>query len=287
MPDDKPALPDDKRALPDDKPSFGTAEPNEPITRADFERAVRFLNLSDLEIRDTLLRLAAQVVALTDELVRRIDKVEPEPAAPNTPAREVTNTVECAVVDAVPVTLAKIRAAEVRDTGRVWIEIDQENKYDVTSPDIPCAELLHLCQARCCRMGFPLSTADLDEGVIRWDYGQPYMIRQRASDGFCVHNDPDTHGCTVHAHRPLVCRKYDCREDVRVWIDYEKRIPAPNGVGDREQKDFDLMERVRKRHEAMIVENAALVQVFPDKEPHTGPALPQDLRLFHKRPPGA
>ncbi len=55
--------------MPDDN-AFGTADANEPVTRADFERALRFLNLSDLELRDTVLRLAAQVVALTDELVR-------------------------------------------------------------------------------------------------------------------------------------------------------------------------------------------------------------------------
>jgi hypothetical protein len=270
--------------MPDEK-AFGTAEPNEPVTRADFERALRFLNLSDLELRDTVLRLAAQVVALTDELVRRIDKVEPEPAAPNTPARDVTATVENAVVQAVPETLAKIRAAEVRDTGRVWLEIDRDDKYTVTGPDIPCAELLHLCHARCCRMSFPLSTTDLDEGVIRWDYGQPYMIRQRATDGFCVHNDPERHHCTVHAQRPLVCRKYDCREDERVWIDYEKRIAAPLDSPDRESKTFDLMERVRKRHEAMIHENAALVTVYPDDEPRVGPAPQPGSRLNIKRPP--
>jgi Fe-S-cluster containining protein len=261
--------------MPDDK-TFGTAEPNEPVTRADFERALRFLNLSDLEVRDTMLRLAAQVVALTDELVRRIDHVEPE--------RPVTTTVENAVVEAVPQTLAKIRAAEVRDTGRVWLEIDQEDKYAVTGPDIPCAELLPLCHARCCRMGFPLSSIDLDEGVIRWDYGQPYMIRQRANDGFCVHNDPDTHGCTVHAQRPLVCRKYDCREDERVWIDYEKRIPAPLDSPDRGQKSFDLMERARKRHEALILENSSLVQVYPDDQPRTGPTPALGTRLNIKRP---
>lgn len=268
-----------------DENAFGTAEPNEPVTRADFERALRFLNLSDLELRDTVLRLAAQVVALTDELVRRIDKVEPEPAAPNTPARDVTTTVENAVVHAVPETLAKIRAAEVRDTGRVWLEIDQEDKYTVSGPEIPCAELLHLCHARCCRMGFPLSTVDLDEGVIRWDYGQPYMIRQRATDGFCVHNDPDSRGCTVHAQRPLVCRKYDCRQDERVWIDYEKRIAAPLDSPDRESRTFDLMERVRKRHEAMISENFALVTVYPDDEPRVGPAPQPGTRLNIKRPP--
>jgi hypothetical protein len=269
----------------DDDKTFGTAPATEPVTRADFERALRFLNLSDLELRDTVLRLAAQVVALTDELVRRIDHVEPEPARAGTPARAVTATVETAVVQAVPETLAKIRAAEVRDTGRVWLEIDHDDKYTVTGPDIPCGELLHLCHARCCRMGFPLSSRDLDEGVIRWDYGQPYMIRQRATDGFCVHNDPDTRGCTVHAQRPLVCRKYDCREDTRVWIDYAKRIAAPLDSPDREQKSFDLMERVRKRHEAMIIENAALVQVYPDDAPRTGPAPAPDARLFPKRPP--
>jgi hypothetical protein len=262
--------------------TFGTVEPNEPVTRADFERALRFLNLSDLELRDTVLRLAAQVVALTDELVRRIDKVEPEPAEPNTPAREPTETVEVAVVEAVPETLAKIRAAEARDTGRVWIEIDHEDKYQAAGVEIPCGELMHLCHGRCCKMQFPLSTFDLDEGVIRWDYGQPYMIRQRASDGFCVHNDPDTHACTVHAKRPLVCRKYDCRNDVRVWTDFENRIPAPLDAPDQGTKSFDLMERVRKRQQAMVIENSALIAVFPDDAAHTGPT-PGDGSRMHPR----
>jgi len=270
--------------MPDDK-TFGTAAATEPVTRADFERAVRFLNLSDLEVRDTMLRLAAQVVALTDEVVRRIDGVEPEPAAANTPARAVTMTVENAVVQAVPETLAKIRAAETRDTGRVWLEIDRDNKHEVKGPEIPCAELMHLCNARCCKMTFPLSSADLDEGIIRWDYGQPYMIRQRASDGFCVHNDPQTHGCTVHAHRPIVCRKYDCREDTRVWIDYEQRIPAPvMDVSESEAKSFNLMERVRKRLEALIVENTSLVQVYPDDAARIGPAPAPEARLYSVRP---
>ena len=269
----------------DDDKTFGTADANAPVTRADFERALRFLNLSDLEVRDTLLRLAAQVVALTDELVRRVDNVEPEPAPANTPARPVASTVEAAVAEALPTTLAKIRAADVRDQGRVWLELDREDKYDVKGPDIPCAELLHLCRARCCTMTFPLSTVDLDEGIIRWDYGQPYTIRQRASDGYCVHNEPGTLGCSVHAQRPIVCRKYDCREDERVWIDYEKKIPAPNEMKDGEGKSFDLMDRVRKRNEALMVENAALVDVYPDAAPRTGPEPASGTRLFPRRLP--
>jgi Fe-S-cluster containining protein len=268
--------------MPDE--TFGTAEPTEPVTRADFERALRFLNLSDLELRDTVLRLAAQVVALTDELVRRIDHVEPEPAAANTPAREVTTTVENAVAEGLPHTLAKIRAAEERETGRVWMQIDSDDKYATKGPEIPCAELLHLCKARCCTMGFALSTKDLDEGIIRWDYGQPYMIRQRASDGYCVHNDPATLACTVHAHRPLVCRTYDCREDNRVWVDFEKRIPATVQPEEETGRKFDLMERVRKRHVALINENTALVNVYPDDQARTGPRPIEGARLFRRRP---
>jgi hypothetical protein len=31
----------------------------------------------------------------------------------------------------------------------------------------------------------------------------------------------------VYEHRPAICRTYDCRKDPRIWIDFEKRIPAP------------------------------------------------------------
>ena len=61
----------DSAVVPDDK-TFGTAAPDAPITRADFERALRYLNMSDLDMRDSLLQLAAQVVTLTDELTRRV-----------------------------------------------------------------------------------------------------------------------------------------------------------------------------------------------------------------------
>ncbi len=35
------------------------------------------------------------------------------------------------------------------------------------------------------------------------------LILRETSDGTCVHLGPQ--GCTVHAHRPRVCRSYDCR----------------------------------------------------------------------------
>jgi Fe-S-cluster containining protein len=101
------------------------------------------------------------------------------------------------------------------------------DKYSVTDlPDIPCASLLHLCKARCCKLTFALSFQDLDEGVVRWEYGMPYMIRH-AEDGYCVHADSQTRRCGVYEKRPLVCRQYDCRKDARVWADWENKVPAP------------------------------------------------------------
>jgi SAM-dependent methyltransferase/Fe-S-cluster containining protein len=98
-------------------------------------------------------------------------------------------------------------------------------------PDIDCAALLHLCQARCCSLNFPLSFQDLDEGVVRWNYERPYQIRQRG-DGYCSHSDPETRRCAVYDHRPATCRLYDCRNDKRIWDDFENRIPASPEAAD-------------------------------------------------------
>ena len=186
-------------------------------------------------------------------------------------------TVEAATDAAIEPTLAAIRASDAQSAGRVSLDLG-ESKYRTESPPIPCAELIPLCQARCCRLTFALSTEDLDEGVIRWDYGQPYLIRQRTSDGYCVHNDPDGRGCTVHAHRPRVCRSYDCRKDARVWIDYAQRIPAPLVGGQVQLKTqsggFDVVERARARAAAVARETLAISGSFAEAAPRKGPRPP-------------
>lgn len=233
-------------------------------------------------MRDAVLKLAAHVVSLTDELTRRLDNVEPAPAPPNTPAHRSDHTVEETVAAYMPQTLDHIRARDTLANQRVSLDTAGVSKYAVEGAAPPCEELMPLCKARCCTLSFGLSTEDLDEGVIRWDYGQPYLIRQRASDGYCVHNDPDTQGCTVHAYRPRVCRAYDCREDARIWIDYEKRIPAPPGVRlDAPKVElFDLLERVKARQQALHFENASLAQTFADAEPVAGPPPAPRARHF-------
>jgi hypothetical protein len=98
------------------------------------------------------------------------------------------------------------------------------DKYVVESPGIPCEDNLPICKAACCRRLFALSLQDVREGVIRWNFGAPYLIRQ-AADGRCAHNDACGR-CDSYAARPAFCRRFDCRQDPRIWKDYEQRIPS-------------------------------------------------------------
>src|SRR5215208_6239324 len=109
---------------------------------------------------------------------------------------------------------------------RVRLAMMGDKYADTQTAEIDCHNRIHLCHARCCSFNFYLTAQDLDEGVARWDYGNPYWIK-RGEDGYCVHCDPGSRACAIHAHRPHVCRLYDCRQDKRIWIDFEARIPAP------------------------------------------------------------
>lgn len=98
------------------------------------------------------------------------------------------------------------------------------DKYQVQGPDIDCASLLHLCNARCCSMTVPLSPQDLDERLLEWKVDEPYVL-PRVADGYCVHLGEGAR-CDAYQHRPATCREYDCRNDRRVWLDWERKIPA-------------------------------------------------------------
>jgi Fe-S-cluster containining protein len=88
---------------------------------------------------------------------------------------------------------------------------------------IDCESRLHLCKAACCRLPFALSKEDVQEGIVKWDLGQPYL-NARDGDGYCVHMERGACRCTVYQQRPIPCRGYDCREDKRIWLDFEKRV---------------------------------------------------------------
>ena len=115
------------------------------------------------------------------------------------------------------------RAGNERSTVRLATFRD---KYQVPSADIDCASLIPLCKARCCTMDVTLSAQDVAEGGIPFDVTQPYMLPRDPDTKRCVCMDKDG-ACTIYDKRPGACRAYDCRHDARVWIDFEKKIPAP------------------------------------------------------------
>jgi len=119
-------------------------------------------------------------------------------------------------------------AEQFRQNGNgVMLQDPEYDKYTFRDgAEIDCENRVHLCKAACCRLPFALSRQDVQEGIVRWDLGQPYLIDQ-ATDGYCTHLDRRTFGCTIYAHRPVPCRGYDCRNDKRVWLDFENRIVNP------------------------------------------------------------
>lgn len=117
---------------------------------------------------------------------------------------------------------AAIKRQVERPAARLGDDVD---KYRLgVLPEIDCASLLPICKARCCTLDVYLSPQDLDERVLRWEYGRPYRMR-KTEDGYCSYCDPATRACTAYGHRPAVCRSYDCRNDKRIWKDFERRIP--------------------------------------------------------------
>jgi Fe-S-cluster containining protein len=101
------------------------------------------------------------------------------------------------------------------------------SKYEFKGgAEIDCENRLQLCKAACCRLPFAMSREDVQEGIVKWDLGQPY-INARGEGGYCQHIELGTCRCTVYKHRPIPCRGYDCRNDKRIWVDYDDRVINP------------------------------------------------------------
>jgi len=106
----------------------------------------------------------------------------------------------------------------------------QKPEYDKYSFEggvkIDCENRLHLCRAACCKLRFALSKQDVEEGIMRWDFSAPYLIAHEP-DGYCQHLDQEKKCCSVYEHRPIPCRGYNCRDDRRIWLDFDHRIINP------------------------------------------------------------
>jgi Fe-S-cluster containining protein len=182
-----------------------TDNPDNPSK--DLEAGLRFVHLMGMQTKFDVFETSVRVLALLEEMIARgqVDLRSLEERKERIKAQELERANAQAAVQVGP----------------------NVDKYALTDlPQIDCAARLHLCKGRCCTLTFPLSFQDLDEGIVRWEYSRPYLIRHRHEDRYCVHNTPE-HTCNVYEHRPAVCRTYDCRTDKRIWIDFENRIPAP------------------------------------------------------------
>lgn len=174
-------------------------------TRSEIERGLQFAHIMMMVNQNQSQEAIAVLQALVNVLLQKGVISKNDLLAPMEEARKE--------IEAAPV--PRVRMAEMGD------------KYAETENiEIDCEARIPYCHARCCSFRFFLTKQDLDEGVARWDYGNPYWIKQ-ASDGYCVHSETKTRACTIHSQRPHVCRKYDCRNDPRVWLDFDKMIPAP------------------------------------------------------------
>jgi Fe-S-cluster containining protein len=128
-----------------------------------------------------------------------------------------------------------------------------DDKYAYSSTvQINCEDRIPLCRGACCRLGFALSQQDVEEGAVKWDLGHPYMIR-RGQDGYCHHLDRNRKGCGVYTQRPIVCRAYDCRQDKRIWEDFENGVLSPD------------IEKLFPAREELLP--TPLVQIAPVREP--------------------
>jgi hypothetical protein len=213
--------------------------------RVELERGLRTALLAIEELRGELLKLAAQVVAQGEAL------------ASLAAVAGVAAAGEDALAARTDELAAAIAAGDVGDTMHVELAAPVD-KYAVTASGPPCLELLPICGARCCRLSFPLSSQDLDEGVIRWDHGRPYLIRHDA-DGACTHlGRARGTGCTQYAHRPATCRTYDCRDDPRIWLDFARRELAPVEAIRRDAARDELAAVGRERAAGLAAELVTL-----------------------------
>ncbi len=131
-------------------------------------------------------------------------------------------------LDARQKVVAQRLAEQVRREGSGALFQDPEyDKYAFEyEAKVDCADRLHACKAACCRLPFALSRQDVREGIVLWELGQPYMI-EHDGDGYCTHIDGANCACTIYTNRPAPCRGFDCRQDGRIWLDFDRMIPNP------------------------------------------------------------
>lgn len=197
---------DDSKAVKQNKQIVNATKPQTSL-RNDLDAGLRHLHFMGMQTKHDLVDVTSRAFALIEELV-------------------ANGQLDLQSFEERRLRLQQKEEGRLQERAHVLVD-NTVDKYGLKElAQIDCKSRLDLCKARCCRLTFPLSFQDLDEGIVKWNYSNPYLIRQKDND-YCMHHDCDSRLCLVYENRPATCRTYDCRNDKRIWIDFERRIPAP------------------------------------------------------------
>ncbi len=200
------------------------------FTQATMQRGFERIGNAEGLIAVLMRTLIEKGVVSADELGVTIEgddapQMDPSPMAPDEGLLELFGGDEGAsLAQAMDLEAAEGASSPSQITWpSIAIRVDPEDGPPEPTRIVDCDARMHVCHAVCCRLKFPLNTQEIDSGHVKWDIGHPYIIRQE-SDGRCTHNDAATGHCGVYEHRPLICRRYSCVNDPRVWKDFDNMV---------------------------------------------------------------
>jgi Fe-S-cluster containining protein len=194
------------------------------FTQATLQRGFERLGEAERLINTLTMALIAKGLVTTEELGVSLEETEEDETEP-------AGAFDTAVFEEVELEVDESPGAVVGMDGQrkpsiswpsVAVRVDGEEEGPPVQL-VDCAARMHVCHAVCCRLKFPLSGPEIDSGLVKWDIGHPYIIRQGA-DGRCVHNDGENGHCDVYENRPGVCRRYTCFGDKRIWKDFDNMV---------------------------------------------------------------
>ena len=164
---------------------------------------------------------------MSPEVVARLEALVAESRDAPDVARKLEYILEALIVGGqLPARLRRVLANIQADKPpKVRLAVI-DHKRMVETSEVPCAELIPICGARCCGFTVVLSEEDVREGKLPFELHEPYVLERDRATKLCKCLRADG-GCGAYEYRPAACRSFDCREDRRIWLDYENKILAP------------------------------------------------------------
>jgi hypothetical protein len=172
---------DDPKALKNNKETVNVTNP-ESLLRNDLDAGLRHLHFMSMQTKHDLIEVTSRLFALIEELI-------------------ASEQVDLRSFDERRLRLQQQEEERLQERAHVQVD-NTVDKYELKDfPQIDCKSRFDLCKARCCRLTFPLSFQDLDEGIMKWIYSNLYLIRQK-DNGYCLHHDCNRGHCLVYENRP-------------------------------------------------------------------------------------